>query len=128
LCIEESYTFIIQLVEYYQLIIIIIDTLDKYNPETCADLIEILEKVLKESTCLVKIFISSCNNQDIVCHLQAYPSLEITSYKNKDDIAAFVRAETNNLVQRRKLLKYSSSKEQLQKLIIEQVIQGTDSM
>jgi hypothetical protein len=126
--VEESYALIIQLVEHYPLTTIIIDALDECDPETRADLIETLERVLQESTRLVKIFISSRDDQDIVCHLQGYPSLEIASYKNKDDIAAFVRAETNNLVQRRKLLKFSSSKEQLQKLIIDQVIEGANGM
>jgi hypothetical protein len=76
----------------------------------------------------VKIFISSRDDQDIVCHLQEYPSLEIASYRNKDDIARFVRAETKSLIQRRKLLKFSSSKDKLQKFIVDQVIKGADGM
>jgi hypothetical protein len=126
--IEESCELIIQLAEHYPLTTIIIDALDECDPETRTDLLETLERVLQESTHLVKIFISSRDDQDIVCRLQEYPSLEIASHKNRDDITAFVRAETNGLIQKRKLLKFSSSKEQLQKLIIDRVIEGADGM
>jgi len=128
LSIEESCALIIHLTEHYPLTTIIIDALDECIPETRTDLLEAFEGVLQESTHLVKIFISSRDDQDIVCRLQEYPSLKIASYKNKDDIAAFVTAETNGLIQKKKLLKFSSSKEQLQKLIIDQVIKGADGM
>ena len=126
--IEESYALIIQLAEHYPLTTIIIDALDECDPEIRVDLLETLERVLQESTSLVKIFISSRDDQDIVCRVQGYPSLEIASHKNKEDIAAFVRAETNGLIQKRKLLKFSSSKEQLENLIINRVIEGSNGM
>jgi hypothetical protein len=126
--IEESYELIIRLVEYYPLTTIIIDALDECDPERRADLLETLERILHESTSLVKIFVSSRDDQDIVCHLREYPSLEIASWRNKDDIANFVRAETNSLIQKRKLLKFSSDKDQLRKLIVDQVIKGANGM
>lgn len=126
--IEESRALILQLVEQYQLTTIVIDALDECDPERRADLLESLEEILQESTSLVKIFVSSRDDQDIVLHLRHYPNLELSSDKNKDDITSFVRAETHDLIRRRKLLKYSSNKENLKAEIIKQVTKGADGM
>jgi hypothetical protein len=91
---DESRALITQLVEHYPLTTIIIDALDECDAERRADLLETLETILKKPSRLVKIFISSRDDQDIVCHLQNYPSLELVSNRNMDDIASFVRAET----------------------------------
>ena len=102
--IEESRALILQLVEQYRLTTIVIDALDECDPERRADLLESLEEILQESASLVKIFVSSRSDQDIVLHLRGYPNLELSSSRNKDDITSFVTAETHGLIKRRKLL------------------------
>jgi len=77
---------------------------------------------------LVKIFLSSQDDQDIVIHLQSYPNLELSSDKNRDNIKSFVTAETEDLIKKRKLLRSSKHKEQLGRLIIEEVMEGARSM
>jgi hypothetical protein len=84
--------------------------------------------VLRESSSLVKIFVSSRNDQDIVLHLENYPNLKLSSDKNKGDISSFVTAETQNLTRRKKLLALSKSKESLKREIIEQVTKNADGM
>lgn len=125
---DESRALIIQLVEHYPLTTIVIDALDECDPERRADLLETLETILQESSRLVKIFVSSRDDQDIVCHLQSYPNLELVSNKNMDDIASFVRAETQNLIKRKKLLRSSINKEELKDDIIDQVTKGAGGM
>jgi hypothetical protein len=114
----ESCDLIIRLGQYYPLITIIIDALDECDLESRADLLSTLETILRDSSTLVKIFLSSRDDQDIVCRLNDYPSLDISSDKNMADIASFVRAETQGLVLKRKLLRSSSNKEELQESII----------
>ena len=126
--INESCSLIIQLIEHYSLTTIVIDALDECNPEKRADLLEALETILRESTQIVKIFVSSRDDQDIACRLKDYPNLEISSDRNLDDIVSFVRAETRSLITRRKLLRFSTSKDELEEVIIDQVTKGTAGM
>jgi hypothetical protein len=126
--IDESRALIMQLVEHYPLTTIVIDALDECDPENRADLLETLEAVLRESASLVKIFVSSRDDQDIVLHLRDYPNLELSSDRNNDDIVSFVRAETQRLIRTRKLLRLSMNKGELQEAIVEQVTKGANGM
>jgi hypothetical protein len=126
--IDESRALIIQLTERYPLTTIVVDALDECDPERRADLLETLESILLESSSLVKVFVSSRDDQDIVLQLQHYPNLELSSGKNKDDISSFVTAETQSLIKSKKLLRLSSNKEKLKTEIIEHVTKNADGM
>lgn len=125
---NESRALLIQLVEYYPLTIIVIDALDECDPEKRADLLEALEEILQNSSRLVKIFVSSRDDQDIVWHLRNYPNLEISSDRNTDDIASFIRTETRRLIDKGDLLRFSVNREELKKSIIDQVTKGASGM
>ncbi|KAH8653142.1 hypothetical protein BGZ60DRAFT_533332 [Tricladium varicosporioides] len=126
--IDESRTLILQLTDYYPLTTIVIDALDECDPERRPDLLDTLELILQESSSLVKVFVSSRRDHDIVLNLRDYPNLELSSEKNKDDISSFVTTETNNLIRRKKLLALSTNKEELKVEIIEQVTKKADGM
>ncbi|KAH6670150.1 hypothetical protein B0J14DRAFT_517196 [Halenospora varia] len=126
--IDESRALILQLAQHYPLITIVIDALDECHPERRADLLRTFESILQECSSLVKIFVSSRDDQDIVWHLQKYPNLELSSNKNTDDITTFVRKETEALIMQGKLLRLSKNKENLKKEIIEQVTKNADGM
>lgn len=128
LSIDESSALIIQLAEQFPITTIVIDALDECDPEKRADLLEALESILRESASLVKIFVSSRDDQDIVWHLRSYPNLELSSGKNKDDIISFVQRETDSLVRRGKLLRWSTDKENLRTKIMEKVTEDADGM
>lgn len=126
--IDESRALIIQLIEHYQLTTIVIDALDECDRESRWDLLETLETILQEFSSLVKIFVSSRDDQDIVFHLREYPNLELSSDRNKDDIESFVQAEIKTLIRRRKLLRLSMNKEELSVIIAERVIRDANGM
>lgn len=126
--IDESRALIIQLIEQYPLTTIVIDALDECDPERRGDLLETLESILKESLSLVKIFISSRDDQDIVLHLRDYPNLDLSSEKNRDDISLFINTEVHSLIKKRRLLAYSMNREDLKMKIIEQVTKKADGM
>jgi hypothetical protein len=125
---EESCTLIIQLIEQYPVTTIVIDALDECNPEKRFDLLKSLGKILRESSALVKIFVSSRDDHDIVFRLQRYPNLEIKSDRNSNDIAAFVKDRTEQLIEEGELLQYSDSQTEMKELIVEMVIQGAGGM
>jgi hypothetical protein len=126
--IDESRELIIQLIEHYPLTLIIIDAFDECDSEKRADLLEALETILRESSSLVKIFISSRDDQDIVFQLAQYPNLEISSDRNSDDIASFVKVEIKKLIQKKRLLKHSQARNEMEKLIVDKVVQGAAGM
>lgn len=126
--VEESCDLITQLTEYYQMTTIIIDALDECDPSKLDKLLGALEKILQDSFGLVKIFVSSRDDQDIVSQLQRYPNLEIDSRRNAEDIASFVRAETCRLIQKKKLLKHSQAKKQMEEFVVSKVVEGSTGM
>ena len=126
--IEESCALIIQLIAQYPLTTIIIDALDECNPGKRCDLLKELGKILRESSGLVKIFVSSRDDYDIVFRLQRYPNLEIKSNRNSDDIAVFVKDQTERLIEDGELLQYSDSQTEMKELIVKKVIKGASGM
>jgi hypothetical protein len=103
---QESCALIIQLIEQYPLTTIVIDALDECDPRKRRDLLEKLEQILRESSGLVKIFVSSRDDHDIMYRLQHYPNLEIKSDRNSDDIKVFVKDQTEQFIKDGELLQY----------------------
>ncbi|KAI9683264.1 MAG: hypothetical protein M1822_006129 [Bathelium mastoideum] len=88
----------------------------------------VLEEILQKASGLVKMFVSSRNDQDIVLRLKKYPNLEIDSRKNSDDIARFVKYQTQKLIKDGELLQYSKSPADMAELIARRVVEGADGM
>ena len=127
--IEESRDLITKLIEYYPMTTIVIDALDECNPEKRELLLDTIESLLQDSSLgLLKVFLSSRDDQDISCTLREYPNLDLVSSRNSADIEAFVMEETDRLVRKQRLLRNSRAKESLKVLIIEEVARAADGM
>jgi hypothetical protein len=124
----ESRDLIVRLTQHYPQTILIIDALDECSPEKRFELLGAFQTILQFSKNVVKIFISSRNDQDIVFHLKHHPNLEIDSTRNSADIAHFVSSETQRLIQSGQLLRSSPSCEEMRELIIQQVVKGASGM
>ncbi len=125
---EQSRELIVDLIELHGAATIIVDALDECDPDKRRSLLDAFEYILKESAGLVKIFVSSRDDQDITWTLQDYPSLIVEKKNNSQDIEAFVRIETECLVKQRRLLRNSQAREEMQALIIDQVCEDADGM
>ncbi|KAI1672188.1 hypothetical protein L13192_03047 [Pyrenophora tritici-repentis] len=125
---DETLNLVLQLIAQYPLTTIVIDAMDECDPQKRHELLKALEKILQNSSSLVKIFVSSRNDQDIVLRLRNYPNLEIDSRRNCDDIARFVNEQVEELVQDGRLLSYSDSETEMKKLIVGKVIEGAAGM
>jgi hypothetical protein len=107
---------------------IVIDALDECNPATRGDLLDALEDLLKTSPCLLKIFVSSRTDQDIVYKLDNYPNLDLDSNRNSEDINLFVRSETKRLIDKGSLLRFSTEREKIHNKVVDELISGAQGM
>lgn len=127
--IDDSCEIIKKLIEYYPMTTILIDALDECNAEEREKLLDAVEGLLKDSSLgLLKVFLSSRDDQDIACTLRDYPNVDLVASRNSADIEAFVREETNRLVKKQRLLRNSNAKTTLAALIIDEVSSGADGM
>ncbi|KAH6869627.1 hypothetical protein B0T10DRAFT_450909, partial [Thelonectria olida] len=126
----ESKDLILKLLDRYKgaTMTIVIDALDECNEATRASLLDTLDDLLKASPCLLKIFVSSRNDQDIVYKLDNYPNLDLSSNRNSADINLFVQSETKRLVNNGSLLRFSMRKEELRNKIIHELTSNADGM
>ncbi|KAM0238863.1 hypothetical protein ACHAP5_008552 [Fusarium lateritium] len=115
---ERSKSLILQLLEQYNSATIVMDALDECNPDTREILLETLEDLLKESSCLLKVFVTSRTDRDITYKLSNYPNVCLSSDRNTPDIDLFIRSETARLIEKGHLLRDSNRKDELRDLII----------
>ncbi|KAH0557050.1 hypothetical protein GP486_005162, partial [Trichoglossum hirsutum] len=106
---------------------IIIDALDECDPRRRHELLDALTEILRESTCLVKIFVSSRDDDDILCQLGEFPNLYVHANDNGDDIESFIKQEVGRAIDGRRLLRGNVSPE-LKDLIIDTLIGGAEGM
>ncbi|KAK1471312.1 hypothetical protein CABS01_16398 [Colletotrichum abscissum] len=128
--VDETKGLILQLLERYKeaTVTVAIDALDECNPATRDILLDTLEDLLNASPCLLKVFVSSRDDQDIVYNLRKYSNLTLSSDCNTTDIELFVKSETTRLVKKSSLLCYSERKEELGDMIVHELTFGAHGM
>lgn len=125
---REIRELIVQLTSHYPTATIILDALDECDLKARRELLADIEFILQRSSCPLKIFVSSRNDQDIVYKLQGYPNLEMSSSRNFGDIKKFVESETGRLIACGAMLRFSPIKQELHQTIIEDVVSGAKGM
>ncbi|KAK2036992.1 hypothetical protein LZ31DRAFT_482286, partial [Colletotrichum somersetense] len=130
LSLEESRELVLRLLEQYKnaTVTMVVDALDECNAATRGTLLETLKAFLAFSPCLLKIFVSSRNDQDIAFNLNDYPDIVMSSNHNAVDIDLFVRSETNRLIENGSLLRSSSRKDELRNQIIHKLTSDAHGM
>jgi hypothetical protein len=83
---------------------IIIDALDECNSARRQDLLLALQKLIKKSGSLVRIFVSSRDNHDIVKQLAESPNVYVNKYDNGKDIESFVHFQVEEAIKEKRLL------------------------
>jgi len=124
---EECTDIIINLIKDRPLTTIVLDALDECDEEKRPDLLEALTEILQRSTNLVKIFVSSRNDHDIVCQLTEYPNLEIQANKNHEDIVKFVHSEIEHSMRIRKAT-FGTISTTLKQRVIQVLCDGAQGM
>lgn len=107
--------------------IIIIDALDECDSARRQDLLLDIQKIIRESASLVKFFVSSRDDHDIVYRLADSPNLYINVKDNSKDIERFVHSEVTKAINYGKLLCSKVSKT-LEDQIIQTLISKAEGM
>ena len=92
------------------------------------NLLKTLKTILQESSRLVKLFVSSRDNQNIIYHLQNYPNLNIASNRNINNITSFIKDKTQNLIRKKKLLQYNNNQKKLIESIINKITKRANNI
>lgn len=126
---DECHDLIIQMLPSYPQTNIIIDALDECDRGTRSRLMSSLTAIMKSAsgTNLLKIFISSRDDDDIVLKLSELPNIRIDSSDNCEDIESFIRSEVKSRVDNQELLRGVVSVA-LRAYVIDTLIQGADGM
>nr|XP_036576344.1 ankyrin repeat protein [Colletotrichum truncatum]KAF6783069.1 ankyrin repeat protein [Colletotrichum truncatum] len=129
LTLVESQDLILRLLKSYKdhKIMLVIDALDECKEATRQNLLGLLNTLL-EAPCLLKIFVSSRDDQDIVYNLRQCPNLFLSSERNSGDIDLFVRTETRRLIGKGSLLRGSARRDELHGKIVRELTSKAHGM
>ena len=106
---------------------IAIDALDECDPSRRHELLAALDTLAQKSENVLKVFVSSRNDNDIVCRLKDSPNVSINATDNGDDIKRFIKSEMQNSIESKRLLGGRVS-DQLRQQITEVLISGAQGM
>lgn len=83
---------------------IVIDAIDEADATRRHELLDGLESIIQQASNVVKIFVSSRDEVDIVWRLEHSPNLYVHATDNSDDIERFVITEVDVAIRTRRLL------------------------
>lgn len=102
---QESLELIISLVGVYSRTTIVIDALDEIDRSKRQGFLDSLVTIIESSKSLVKIFVTSREDRDIVLRFENVPNINIGVGQNSGDIEAYVRAEVDKCIAQGRLLR-----------------------
>ncbi|CAG8955087.1 hypothetical protein HYFRA_00007102 [Hymenoscyphus fraxineus] len=83
---------------------IILDGLDECDPTLRRDLLDSLRTIIQKGSNVVKVFVSSRDDHDLVHRLSQTPNLYIRASDNEEDITNFVLSGVDEAIQKEKIL------------------------
>lgn len=107
--------------------IIIIDALDECDPLRRHALLGALDKIIQESSGLVKVFVSSRDDGDIKQRLDKSQNIYIDALDNSGDIESFVQRELEDAIANKRLLG-GKLPDGLESHILKQLVNGANGM
>ncbi|RPB22322.1 hypothetical protein L211DRAFT_769603, partial [Terfezia boudieri ATCC MYA-4762] len=111
LSLKESQDLLVQLIDIYPQTTICIDAMDEVDHDTRIHLLKSLKNVIKASKNVVKIFVTTRMDSDILMQFEIFPRIELEPDDNEDDINAFLRTQVQSLIDDGLLLHGEVSKE-----------------
>lgn len=90
---------------------IIIDALDECEPSRRHKLLDALDDIILRSFNVVKIIVSSRDDNDIVCNLARSPNIYISAKDNSKDIERYVKTEVRSAIEQKRILRGEISSE-----------------
>jgi hypothetical protein len=124
---DESVELIVQIAKQYPSMTIVLDALDECRPESRHRLLFALDDIIQKSENLVKIFMSSRDDTDLVRKLENSPNLYIKASDNAEDIQRFVHTEVERAISEGTLLDGDVSLD-LRQLVTKRLVNGAQGM
>lgn len=106
---------------------IVIDALDECDPDRRFELLLALDRIIQKSANVVKVFVSSRDDNDIVCRLEDSPNVIIRASDNGKDIRRFVGSLVLQSINNKRLLSGRVS-EELRSHIVRTLEEGAQGM
>ena len=124
---QECQNLIVSLLDIYPRTTILIDALDEIDRQSRKPFLVALNTIAQASKNLVKIFVSSRDDDDIILKLQSVPNLYINAADNAGDIERFIHREINNSIDGCTLLR-GDVDGQLKSQIVSTLVEKADGM
>ncbi|PVH80192.1 hypothetical protein DL98DRAFT_208852 [Cadophora sp. DSE1049] len=105
----------------------IIDGLDECDPARRQDLLDAFQKLITDSDNIVKIFVSSRDDHDLVHRLSKTPNLYIRASDNRGDIESFVTFRVEEAIDKGRIL-CGKVPQDLRNIIAETLIRKAEGM
>ena len=96
LSLEECQDQLRELIEIYPQTTLVLDALDECDKTARGDLVNFLDKLAKDSSRLLKIFVASRPDQDLRIDFGSGPNVEIKADDNEEDIEKYVEDAITN--------------------------------
>lgn len=103
LVLEESTEIILQILEENPAIIVI-DALDECDPIRRLDLISALRRIIQDSASVVKVFLSSRDDRDIVVRMDMSSEVYIKAEDNSKDIESYTMIQVERAIREGRIL------------------------
>ncbi|KAF8427089.1 hypothetical protein EV426DRAFT_640949, partial [Tirmania nivea] len=104
LSLAEARDLLVQITDIYPQITICIDAMDEVNNDTRIDLLKCLNHVIQKSKNVVKIFVTTRMDIDILNQFENFPRIELQPDDNVDDINKFILTKVQSSIEDRLLL------------------------
>ncbi|KAL3466092.1 hypothetical protein BJX64DRAFT_36517 [Aspergillus heterothallicus] len=124
---DECHEILAGLLNEYTQTTIVIDTPDECSESSRGSLIQSLRKYVDKSTTLVRVFVSSRGDRDIVVRFKDFPSTSITGSLTQSDMERFVEQEVRQGIQYKDLL-YGEVSPELEERIIAELLAKAGGM
>lgn len=105
LLLRESRELLIKITEIYFQTTLCVDALDEIDPDRRIHLLKSLKYVVEKSKNLVKIFITSRNDPDILTQLGSFPRIDIQPDDQASDISNFIKSRIGRIIADKELLR-----------------------
>ena len=83
---------------------IVVDALDEVDPHRRHELLSALDKIVQKSSSIVKLLISSRDDNDIILRLAHSPNVFIRASDNGQDIARFINQKVDESIAEKRIL------------------------
>ena len=104
LSLAECRDLLVQIIDTYPQTTICIDAMDEVDNDTRIDLLKCLKHVIIASKNVVKIFVTTRMDTDILIQFEIFPRIELQPDDNVGDINGFVRTKVQSMIDDRLLL------------------------